>query len=153
MRGLNSKTLEAGFKFKLENGLDATAYTMASQKVRSLINRQFEKKQWPNLPKSLSDFLVVEVSGENEKIYLIYYARTNARKRAIVQTFHTNLHSINGLTYYAIYKERLFFSYERAMQAIVTAVIKKVTPEVAIIFYPKVWKRDKPLDKGSECYV
>jgi hypothetical protein len=138
VHGLNEKTLESGFKFKLENGLDATVYSMASRKVRPLINRQFKKGQWPNnQSRYVSPFLVVEVSVANEEIHLLYYAWSNDSKRATVHDLHTNLNSTNTRIYYAIYKGRLFFSHEHAMQAIREAVIKKVTPEIAITAYPQ----------------
>jgi hypothetical protein len=147
---ITNESLERGLNIKLENGLDATVYSMASTKIVSLVNAHFPANRWPNLPKTKTHFLVVEVTVAAEKVYLFYYANPAIARCKRVQELQNHLKFMLTGIYYAIYNGRLYFSYPRiyvtgartqytcnaddsALRVIARAVEQKVSPKIACL--------------------
>src|SRR5271157_1862985 len=92
MNALTLEKLGAGVRVRLENGLNATVYSLKSPKLRKLANSALSPRiseDWPIPRKYRADYLVFVVSVKRKRIYIVFDASDDDSRRRIIREMHS----------------------------------------------------------------
>lgn len=134
MKRLTAKRLRIGFKFSLENGLPATAYSLNSIRITAKINRLIPKRKfWPLLHDDTLNFLVVEATVDGETIQLVYHGSTKDALRTTIQELRKNLANELRHAAYILYRGGVYMWFDHDAQYLLGAVKHGVPPRIAAL--------------------
>ena len=133
VRKITPRKLSGGLAITLENGLPATVYLFNSRKLKFLRATIFERNVWPDTQSGRRNFLVVEVSISNEKVYLMFHSSTDMNAYFIVHGLQHNLKETLDRSYYIIYNNTLTYMFSVTMRCLLTAIKQKVSPKIATL--------------------
>ena len=131
---LSSRDLEKRFKFRLENGLEAMAYSTKAADIRAQASRlRPNETYWPLINDDTLKFLIVDVKLKKETIRLVYTASTECGLIEIVDRLHRGLKRELNYIAYVIYQDSVYFGYDRTAVYLCAAVTQKIAPSIAAL--------------------